>query len=434
MTLSEPQIIFNYILGLVWMVIKVWWWFILPVLLYFPAKILYKWWINWEVWYKELEWIMLEIIPPAEVLKPFRAMEDMFTAIWPIYDGANWREQWCEGELILGPEWVSFETVSIEGQIHFYLRCLKEKRNFVESIIHTHYPDAEIFQVPDYTQNVPQNIPNKEYDIYGEDYILLRDDPFPIRTYKFFEIRPEEIEAEKKLDPLPNLLEALAKLKKGEQVWFQMVICPILDSDVPWVTQGKALVDKIARRPSPPKDKTIAGEAFRALAFDSIPFEQKAKEESIIPPEMKLTPGEREVLGAVEEKISKLGFKTHMRVIYLYKREARFSPNGKIFRSYFLHFNTQDLNGIRFWGKTRTKIHYLFRKRRLSTRKKNIFYRYVKRFTPKFPKRVGPGTSIFNAEELATIFHFPTSTASLPSSVPRVPTKKGGPPPNIPFE
>jgi len=406
----------------------------LPIVFYFPAKILYKWWINWEVWYKELEWIMLEIIPPSEVLKPFRAMEDTFTALWPIYDGPNWREKWCEGELDLGPAWVSFETVSIEGQIHFYLRCLKDQQNFVESIIHTHYPDAEISQTSDYTQNVPQNVPNKDYDIYGEDYVFLREDPYPIRTYKFFEIRPEEIEAEKKIDPLPNLLEALSKVGKGEQVWFQMVICPILDVDVPWIKAGKDLADKIARRPSPPKDKTIAGETFRTIVHGTVPFENEAKEESVIPPEMKLTPGEKEVLAAVEEKISKLGFKTYMRVIYLYKREARYAPNARIFRSYFLHFNTQNLNSIRFWGATRTKIHYLFRKRRLYTRKKNIFSKYIKRFTPKFPKRVGPGICIFNAEELATVFHFPADTSKLPPSVPRVAAKKGGPPPNIPFE
>ena len=73
-------------LAIIWQVFKNWWWLILPALLYVPAKALYRWWIQWEIWYKEQEWVMLEIIPPAEVLKPYRAMEDIYLGIWPIID------------------------------------------------------------------------------------------------------------------------------------------------------------------------------------------------------------------------------------------------------------------------------------------------------------------------------------------------------------
>lgn len=410
----------------------------MPLVLYPTARILYRWWIHWEVWYPEQQWTLVEIIPPAEILKPSLAMEDLIGALWSVYDSANWREIWCEGELDLAPFWISFEVVSIGGQIHYYLRILKEQKKLIASIINTHYPDAEIIEVPDYTKDVPQDVPNKDYDIYGEDYVLLREDSYPIRTYKFFEIRPEEIDKEKKLDPVAQLLEAMAKLKEGEQFWFQMILAPITNDDVPWVTEGRAIADKIARRvvPEPVNSKTIVGEAFRALAFDKVPYsdEEAPKEEEVIPPEMKLTPGEREILAAVEEKISKYGFKTTMRAVYIYKRDAQYRPHGKIARSYIIHFNTLNLNGIRYFSKTRTKIHYFFRKRRLYTRKKNIFERYVKRLPPLFPATTGPGTMILNAEEIAAIFHFPMNANDLPSSIPRVAAKKVGPPPGIPTE
>lgn len=422
-----PEILFFFLSFL-----KTWWWFFVPILLYFPCRFLYLWWINWEVWYKEIKWTILEIIPPSEIEKPFRAMEDVFASLWGVYDSPNWRERWCEGELVRTPFWFSFEIASFEGKIHFYLRIPKDAQKFAESIIHAHYPEAEIFEVEDYTQKVPQDLPNQNFDLYGEDYIFLRDFVYPIRTYKYFEVRtPEMVGGEKKIDPIYSLLEAMARLKKGEQFWFQIVCAPITDNDLPWVTRGREMADKIARRPSPPKKSSIVKGVFRVLLKGKIPFEEK-KEEGIFIPELVLTPGEREILAAVEEKISKQGFKTFIRGVYIYKKDAFFPPHTRISRSYFLHFAAQNLNIIYFFNKTRTKVHYLFRQRRLYGRKKAMFEKYIKRLPPAYPNMFGEGNLILNSEELATIFHFPTKAAILPPGVPRVLAKKGEPPPGIP--
>ncbi len=396
---------------------------------------MYRWWIMWEIWYKEIEWMVFEITPPAEVKKPFRAMEDVIHSLWPLYDSPNWREEWCQGEFPKGPFWLSFEIASFGGDIHFYVRLEKRLKDFFESVLHAHYPDAEIREVPDYTQNIPQNIPNDKWGIYGEDYHFRYDDPYPIRTYKFFEIKPEEVTEEKRLDPFPALLERMTKLKKDEQAWFQMILVPILDRDVDWITQGRKLADKIARRPEEEKPKSIIGETARALAYGKTPYEKEEKEEKeIIPPEMKLTPGEREVLQGIEEKISKHGFKTSMRYLYIHRAGAYFSPYAKITRSYFMHFGTENLNSVLYLPRTRTRVHFLFRKRRLYARKRDMFRKYVKRFPPCYPRLIGYGTMIFNAEELATMFHLPVKAALLPPGVPRLLAKKGGPPPGIPTE
>lgn len=416
-----------------WLLFKAWWWLILPCLFYFPAKGLYRWWIHWDLWYKEDNpWVMLEIVPPSEIKKPFRAMEDFFTALfWPLYDAPNWREIWCEGELTNGPYWLSFEVVSFEGDIHFYARVPAAQRVLFESTLYAHYPEVEIQETEDYTKRVPQDIPNKEYEVYGEDYRLYKEDAYPITSYKFFEIRPEEIEEEKKLDPFSSLMESMAKLTKGEQLWVQFIINSILDRDQPWVTEGKAIANKLAKREAPPAEKSIVGEAIRTLLTGKPPFQAEKKEEPIIPPEMKLTPGEKETLQAVESKIAKHGFRTTVRAFYIAKRDAYFSPNGKIVRSYFSHFTSQNLNTLAFIGKTRTKIHYFFRKRRLYGRKRSIFRKYIARFSPLFPKREA---MILTAEELATIFHLPVKAALLPPGVPRITAKRGVPPPAIPME
>jgi len=425
--------------GSLWLLFKTWWWLLLPIFFYFPAKKLYLWWIQWEVWYKELNWLMLELTPPSNVDKPFLAMEDVFTAMWPIYDGPNWREQWCEGEFPNGPFWYSFEIASIEGEIHFYARIPKDARSMFESIIHSNYPDVEIIEANDYVNLVPHNMPNEEWDFYGEDYVFSRpeNEPYPIKTFKFFEISPSEIDPTKKLDPFIDVLERLAKLKKGEHFWFQMVMTPIYD-EVPWVKDGQALVEKLTFRSkgeSKSKTSSIAKETFNFWVHNDMPFAatEEKKEESVIPLEMKLTPGERNTVAAVEDKISKLGFKTSMRCMYIYKKEAYDGAFKKIIRGYLTHFTDLSLNSIRFWSKTRPKIHYFFRNRRMYNRKKQIFEKYLKRFPPKYPN-LFKGTMVLNAEELATIFHFPMTTAGLPPSIPSIQSKKSGPPSALPTE
>lgn len=428
------------VISIIILVLKSWWWLFLPAILYLPVRFLYFWWVKWEVWYKRIDWMTLEIVPPGEIEKPFRAMEDVFSALWPIYDFANWRERWCEGELPMGPYWFSFEIASFEGDVHFYLRIERGRRSFAESIIYTHYPEAEIFEVEDYTQTLPQDLPNKVYDVYGEDFKFIRDHSYPIKTYKFFEARiPEAVETEKRIDPLYSLMEAMTNLRKGEITWFQIVPVPITNEDIPWASKGKQIANKIARRPQKPKSRSILQEISDVI-IGGQPAE--AEREKGLPPgvseeterEMLITPGERAVLTGIEEKISKYGFATFIRFLYIFPRGAYYVPHGKIGRSYFAHFFTQDMNTIVFSGRTRSKVHYLLRKRRVYARKKSLFEKYVRRFPPSFPKMVGPETLILNIEELATLFHLPTKASILPPGVPRVPVKKGAPPPGIPTE
>src|SRR3989344_4266988 len=120
--------------------LRVWWWVFLPLMLQSQLKTLYLWWIGWDYDYLKQKWVLLEITPPKEVLIPLKAMEDVFAAIWPLLDVANFREIWCDGELSNGPYWCSWEIASIEGKIHFYIRCLQQHRVSIESALYGHYP------------------------------------------------------------------------------------------------------------------------------------------------------------------------------------------------------------------------------------------------------------------------------------------------------
>ncbi len=424
--------------------IRNWAWFFIPIVLFYPLRTLYAWWIGWDKWYREQKWAMLEVTPPKEILAPFRAMEDVFSVIWTVYDKANWREIWCEGELPLAPYWISWEIACIEGKIHFYIRCLRDHRHIIESVLYAHYPDIEIMEALDYTQNVPQDAPNEEWEFYGEDFVLRKEAAYPIKTYPSFFEENVQTDEEKRIDPIVSLLEDMGRLGPGEQLWIQFITAPITSTEIPWTDEANKIISKVARRPSPKKPKSI-GEELRGIVTEVLSGGTAAEKdkERALPlgmseeglREMILTPGEREVLFAVENKIKKAAFKTNIRTIYIAKRDSFKSPHGKIARSYFPHFMTQNLNFILFSIKTRPKVHYVLRERRKYYRKRRLLRLYIQRFPPSFPELQGHGDMILNTEEMATLFHFPMKIGTqLASSISAVEAKKGGPPPTLPVE
>ncbi len=438
-------------------VLRVWWWALTPIILVFPTRKFYLWWMRWDVWYKDQKWVMLEVKPPREVLTPFKAMEDVFTTVWCVYDEPNWREIWCEGEFPLGAYWTSWEIASLEGEIHFYIRCLEEHRHLIESAIYSHYPEAEIGEVPDYTELVPKNMPTEYWTVYGEDYQMPKPHFYPIKTYPvFFEEKPE-IKEEKRIDPITSLIEDMARLSPGEYFWLQIITAPITENEIDFVTPAKRQVNKIARRPMP-KERTLPDSIVGVLSdlayaiWDSISFlvhgkwtlpEDQERRIGAVSAgatetgerEMLLTPGEREVCTAIENKIKKTAFKTNIRGMYIATSDVVYKPHTRISRSYFPHFQTRNLNFIMFLGKTRTKVHYVWRGRRKYLRQRKILRNYLNRFPTFYPELTGPGNMILNSEELATIFHFPARlSAVIAPAVSKVEAKKGGPPGGLPTE
>jgi hypothetical protein len=366
-----------------------------------------------------------------------------------LYDDPNWREQWCEGVLVDAPGWMSWEIASIEGKLHFYLRALAGSRLSLESILYNHYPELEITEVPDYTKQVPQNIPNQEWNTYGEDFILAKKpEVYPIRTYeKFFEPQGEKISAEeKRIDPLSSLLEMMAKLGPGEQYWLQITIMSVSYKQEPqFKKEADAEISKLSKRPvkhipsfteqimqmvwhliyGPQKEGS--GEKATYKWMDSKKTEESADKELL------LTPGEREILTELENKIKRPIFRTSIRGMYVARRDQFNSGHRQLTRAYFSHFSASHLNSIRFSKVTRPKTTYLFRESIPFIRARRMFRNYILRFPPLFPNRRGE-CSIFNSEELATLYHFPLKiSGSVSPTLGRVESKKGGPPPNLPM-
>ncbi|MCK5044751.1 hypothetical protein KAR26_03410 [Candidatus Parcubacteria bacterium] len=433
---EEFLIIFNVLRDFV----KAWWWVPLPFILYRSFEFLYLWWRQ-EVFDSKIERILLEIKPPIEVLKPLRAMEAVFSGLWHIYDPPNPREKWLEGKFLLT---LSLEIVSIEGEIHFYIRVPKNLRNMVEASIYSQYPDVEISIVDDYIKNVPKTMPNKEWELWGCDYELMKNEIYPIKTYSsFFETSPEASKEEKRIDPLSPLLEGMSKLGPGEQLWVQIMAKPLVPSvDYDFPKLGRDAVNKLIKRPAESgkpsiminKDDLIG--ATDLLVFGEKMEQKKSETREFIPPEMKLTPGEREIVTKIEEKVSKTSFMSNIRFIYLAKKESFFGAHKAWVMGFFDQFNTTHLNAMKPWKKTITKVHtvltWFLDARRVYVRKRRLLRRYMGRDTPLFPE--SGGTYVLNIEELATLYHFPGRTVSYAPGVKRVEAKKGKAPFSLPVE
>lgn len=408
-------------------VIAVFWWVVLPIALAFAFWYFWIYYIYVD-YLRSVKWVLLEVKIPAVIEKTPKAMEQVFAAVYGIYSfGFKFVEKYWQGRL--HEDWVSFELIGFAGGVHFYIRTPVSYRNMIESAVYSQYPDAEISEASDYQHLFPRTLPNKVYDVWGLDYHLTRDNAYPIRTYPYF----EEPVKEKRLDPIAGLTEAMSKLKNDEAIWIQIFVSPTgPDAGDDWKKEGEALRDKLVGRKKPERGLSQKiGEFFKNLAIAVIEHPQWAeepkKEESA--KMLLLTPGEKNVVEGIETKISKLGFRTNIRFLYIDKRASFTRSNIAAVMGTFHQFTAQDMNGFRPNLDTMTIIRgniKYFKGTRLWYRKRRLWESYYRMY---WPRR----TSVLNTEELATLYHFPTIVVEAPL-LRRLGAKKGEPPAGLPVE
>ena len=141
----------------------------------------------------------------------------------------------------------------------------------------------------------------------------------------------------------------------------------------------------------------------------------------------KLTPGQSKILEAMEKKITKIGFKTKMRLVYVARKEV-FKPEravNAIIGAIGL-YNVPSSNSIVATSSISTN--YFLKESRNQTKKIKAMSAYKKR-----KMKVGGNSFVFNIEELATIWHFPLSYVKTPN-VQKTQGKRAEPPSGLPVE
>lgn len=404
-------------------------WFILfPVTFYFILRNLY----GRHSFIKRLvntKTVLLELIPPRELEKSPRLMESFYSALMGTDTGGNLWARTLHGH---GNPSFSLEIVSTEGVAHFYIRTPVNFRNLVETALYAQFPDVEIVEAHDYTQDVPQVFPNKEWDLWGMDLMLIKPDAFPIKTYKYF---IEDVTGNM-IDPLAGLLESYGAVGPGQHMWLQF----ILTADRPtWFKDNaQQTIDAFVGRSSGKSSSSIFGRIFKDLmdVFSGVltgwlkpveytPFEeaQKAQEQ---PLEFRLTPGEKLVLTQLEENVAKDMFTTKLRMIHVARRDVFDKTIVSGTMGALKQFNDNFTNGFRpedDWSKT--DADYIFKTSTKNMRKRRLLERYRDRDS-------SGKTFHLSTAEMATLFHLPDMSVMSPS-VRFVDSRRGSAPSNLPL-
>ena len=393
-------------------IISRFWWFWLFLIL---SVFSYTVWLAYvrECYKRRFNWVLLELRVPREVRKTPQAMEQVFMTMHALANGpSNFKEKYWDGEITM---WFSCEIVSLGGEIRFYVRVPGRHRNVVEASLYAHYSDIEIAEVTDdYLNHLPETVDElkkNNYELFGNEFRLEKEDVYPIRTYVDFET-PEE---EERLDPIGALLEILTKIKPEEKVFLQILVRPADDA---WKEKGEKLAKELKER----------GKEYVTSQFGAHPVYPQ------------LTPGEIEVLKTIQRNVAKPGFDTIIRQLYIAPKETfdhGFPRRGVIsaFNQYASETLNRFKNNVFVWTLVSPfNPPYVFTKTRALGRQRRI-YRNYRRIVmhPEGGITFGLGSwksyrMVLNAEELATIFHLPTIAVLTGPLIKRAEAKKIGPP------
>jgi len=396
---------------------------------------------GWNLWVyyiqgkyaASIKHVLLAIDVPKESEQSPKVAEYIFSQIAGIERKGNFVERNFHG---YSEPSVSLEIISLEGYIQFLIRTPEKFRDVIEAAIYAQYPDAEITEVKDYAKNIPSEFPHERYHLWGTELVLTNKDFYPIRTYPEFE---HSLSQELK-DPMAALLEIMSRLQKGEYLGLQIIITPTMAKE--WRKQAKEYVMKLIGKETgkkPGKDlfwlprMTTHGlvESLTATLIEPTPWGETAKKENNDQKGFSLmqylSPGERNRVEAIENKLSKIVFETKFRMIYWGKRNVFHKGRGvNAVIGAIKQFNTGDLNGFKPDKKTKTKVDYWLVKKRVAWRQRKIArnYRYRSNWR-------GAKSYMLNIEELATLFHFPVLTVKAPL-VQKTVLKKAEPPTGLP--
>jgi hypothetical protein len=409
-------------------ILGAYWWIYVPILLVTGTITGYLVYVT-QKYLLSLKWVLLEIKPPPDVQKSPKIAENIFAGLHASYLPVKWKKRFFKGEV---PNFYSFEIVGNGGEISFLIRVTENFRSLVEHVVFAQYPDAEIKEVEDYTKYLPRILPNDDYDLYGTDLVFINDNAYPLRTYPYFEEESGKDEF-KRTDPLAPLAETLSSTQPGEHVWLQFLIRPTGGKKI--IEDAQKIIDKITGK----KVKVEPNALHKTMDFIEenvfqVPQAEKKDEKQEFNVQ-KLTPGQRDILEQVENKISKLGFKADVRFLYVARKELFNRARVTSVIGMFKQLYANNMNSFKPNPKTESLAKGIlyqvfpsnkgfFWKWQELRRKIRIYRKYRERT---FIKDV----VLLNTEELATLWHLPGIGLRAPA-FPRVEAKKGQPPAGLP--
>ncbi len=299
---------------------------------------------------KSIDSVYLQVSVPRNNEVKIDAMEQLFSSLYSIKKG-GWKQKFA-----IQPA-ISFEIVARDEDIKFFIWTPSSYKDLIEKQVHGAYPDAEVKEV----QEV--NIFDLKKEAIGNDgevpdrkvsyksFQLSKDNHFPIKTFK-----------DLSTDILSSITSSLAKMDKGEGAMVQILVSP---AEGDWQKTGKKFISDTKKQES---------------SSESAKYSVSGK-----------------TLEAVENKVSKPGFETSIRVVTVGLTKDRAKQHLENISSSISQVagEQNSLGGRKIYNKGMFMQDFLYRYQPMF----NILKNHV---------------SVLNSEELATLFHFPNRQITTP--------------------
>jgi len=378
-------------------------------------------WILWTWWRSKkntgynaerfLSSVFLEIQVPKDQSEkdnsrePQKEEKQIISVAEQLFAALSTNENKSIANFLRPNEHISFEIVSFDKKIAFYVNCPKHLRELLEKQVHAQYPKAHIEEVPFY------NIFKKGTDIAAAEFGLQKKYYYPIRTYKNLET-----------DPLNSITNSLSKLGPDEAAALQMVISPAHSG---WRVKANQVALAIQQGKAPATvERGIVSKIAHDIGKDFFKSQKKDQQRNMQMMNQRrndltgdyspihLTPMQQEIIKKLEEKSSKAGFGVNLRMIVASPAKSAASAHLRNLLASMMQFTMPPFNGFRI---------------------KNIS---EKRVVTDFIYRVfrDPGREfILNTEELTSLWHLPTKYTETPN-IKWLGAKRAPAPNNIPAE
>lgn len=282
--------------------------------------------------------VYLQVSVPRTNETKTDAMEQFFASLYSIKKG-GWKQKFSVQPAI------SFEIVARNEDIKFCVWTPSKYKDLIEKSIHGAYSDAEVKEIQEI------NIFQEEGKVAYKSLQLSKSNFYPLKTFKDL---PTDI--------LAPLTSSLAKMGPKEAALIQILISP---TESEWQKLGAKFISDTKKQES---------------SSESAKYSVSSKQ-----------------LEAVENKISKAGFETSIRVVTV----AETKEMAKVHLDNIVSSLSQTAGEYNNLGSR--KIY----------NKGGFMQDFLYRYQPMF-QVFKNHSSILNTEELATLFHFPNRQITTP--------------------
>ena len=406
------------------------------------GRIGWIWWVHYvqQDFISGIDFVLLEIIPPRDVLRSPKAMELFVTNALYHFSYKGGLESYWQGAVWF---WFSLEIASIEGQVHFYIRTPTRIRGLIETQMYAQYPQAQIKEVEDYTLAVDEITTKSAWNGWGCEFQLDKHEAYPLKTYVNYGLDKDPKE-EFKVDPISPVIELFGSLQKDEQMWMQIIITPSKKvwhthgtwfGHHDWVEESKIQIQKLLL-PYARENERKSRPGTYTTEFRTPDFFKNA-------------------VTAMSAKTAKIGFDTGIRIYYAAKKEAFNMSNRRNIRLMFRQYALPDCNQLSRKNSTQGDAFggvFTISKKTVMQLADRMLHDYRERdfFHESFRKLIFNQSTIpwplnivfwpvyfhsktftLNVEEIATMWHFPGQILKVPT-IERIESKEASPPTNLP--